>query len=200
MVERIRTILQARQLTPTQFADAIGIARPIVSHILSGRNKPSLEVVQKIIAAFPELSLPWLLSGTGAMQALPIGPFPEAPAASREALGEVASIKAAEAAKRTRTALSRPAANASQVPVGPLATMDTQPVVESAAPEQPVAVVPASLPPAALTESEAVKPLSATSTTSPTSAVAVASSPSDKAIRRIVIFYHDGTFTEYRPE
>lgn len=69
MVERIRLLLETRQLTPTQFADAIGIARPIVSHILSGRNKPSLEVVQRILAAMPDLSMPWLLNGTGAMQA-----------------------------------------------------------------------------------------------------------------------------------
>ncbi|WP_410780004.1 helix-turn-helix domain-containing protein [Hymenobacter sp. 5414T-23] len=68
MLERIREILSKYQLTPTQFADAIGTARPIVSHILSGRNKPSLEVVQKIISAYPELSLPWLLSGTGPME------------------------------------------------------------------------------------------------------------------------------------
>lgn len=69
MVTRIRTLLETRQLTPTQFADVIGVARPIVSHILSGRNKPSLEVVQRILAAMPDLSMPWLLNGTGPMQA-----------------------------------------------------------------------------------------------------------------------------------
>ncbi|MCI1187309.1 helix-turn-helix domain-containing protein [Hymenobacter sp. DH14] len=69
MVERIRTLLESRQLTPTQFADLIGVARPIVSHILSGRNKPSLEVVQRILAAMPELAMPWLLNGSGPMLA-----------------------------------------------------------------------------------------------------------------------------------
>ena len=69
MVERIRILLESRQLTPTQFADAIGVARPIVSHILSGRNKPSLEVVQRILAAMPDLAMPWLLNGTGPMLA-----------------------------------------------------------------------------------------------------------------------------------
>ncbi len=69
MVERIRNLLESRQLTPTQFADAIGVARPIVSHILSGRNKPSLEVVQRILAAMPDLAMPWLLNGTGPMLA-----------------------------------------------------------------------------------------------------------------------------------
>ena len=67
MVERIRILLESRQLTPTQFADVIGVARPIVSHILSGRNKPSLEVVQRILAAMPDLAMPWLLNGTGPM-------------------------------------------------------------------------------------------------------------------------------------
>lgn len=71
MVERIRALLVLRQLTPTQFADLIQVGRPIVSHILSGRNKASLEVVQRIIAAFPEVALPWLLGGTGAMLAEP---------------------------------------------------------------------------------------------------------------------------------
>ena len=69
MVERIRTLLETRQLTPTQFADLIGVARPIVSHVLSGRNKPSLEVVQRILAAMPELAMPWLLNGSGPMLA-----------------------------------------------------------------------------------------------------------------------------------
>lgn len=69
MVERIRTLLESRQLTPTQFADLIGVARPTVSHILSGRNKPSLEVVQRILAAMPELAIPWLLNGSEPMLA-----------------------------------------------------------------------------------------------------------------------------------
>jgi transcriptional regulator with XRE-family HTH domain len=69
MITRIRELLETRQLTPTQFADLIGVGRPVISHILSERNKPSLEVVQKIIGAFPEVSLPWLLTGTGSMQA-----------------------------------------------------------------------------------------------------------------------------------
>lgn len=67
MVDRIRALLAQWQLTPTQFADLIQVGRPIVSHILSGRNKASLEVVQRIMAAFPEVALPWLLSGTGPM-------------------------------------------------------------------------------------------------------------------------------------
>ncbi len=67
MVTRIRQLLEQKQLTPTQFADAIGVGRPVMSHILSERNKPSLEVVQRIIEAFPDVSMPWLLKGVGEM-------------------------------------------------------------------------------------------------------------------------------------
>jgi len=67
MITRIRQLLDSKELSPTQFADLIGVGRPVVSHILSERNKPSLDVVQRIIGAFPEISLPWLLSGTGNM-------------------------------------------------------------------------------------------------------------------------------------
>ncbi|MFD1875355.1 helix-turn-helix domain-containing protein [Hymenobacter bucti] len=80
MITRIRELLEARQLSPTQFADLIGVGRPVISHILSERNKPSLEVVQKIISAFPDISLPWLLAGTGPMlAAAAAAPAPTAP-------------------------------------------------------------------------------------------------------------------------
>lgn len=67
MVTRIRQLLEHKKLTPTQFADLIGVGRPVVSHILSERNKPSLEVAQRIGSAFPDISLAWLLFGTGEM-------------------------------------------------------------------------------------------------------------------------------------
>ena len=74
MVDRIRALLAWRKLTPTQFADLLQVGRPVISHILSGRNKASLEVVQRVVAAFPEVALPWLLAGTGPM--LAAGPTP----------------------------------------------------------------------------------------------------------------------------
>jgi len=69
MVTRIRQLLEHKQLTPTQFADLIGVGRPVVSHILSERNKPSLEVAQRIGSAFPDISLAWLMFGSGDMLA-----------------------------------------------------------------------------------------------------------------------------------
>jgi transcriptional regulator with XRE-family HTH domain len=63
MVDRIIEILKSRNLSPAQFADMIGVQRSSISHLISGRNKPSLEFVQKILKTFPDIDVEWLLSG-----------------------------------------------------------------------------------------------------------------------------------------
>ncbi|MDR2906540.1 MAG: helix-turn-helix transcriptional regulator [Bacteroidales bacterium] len=59
-------------MSPTQFADAIGIQRPTMSHILARRNNPSLDFVTKVLVRFPEISSEWLLIGKGQMLKQPI--------------------------------------------------------------------------------------------------------------------------------
>ena len=63
--DRIELLMKSYALSPSQFADKTGIQRASVSHILSGRNKPSLEVMLKIYEAFPGLSMEWLMAGIG---------------------------------------------------------------------------------------------------------------------------------------
>lgn len=65
--DRISELIEFLDITPTAFADEIGIQRSGLSHIMKGRNKPSLDVVQKIINRFPEINILWLVNGTGAM-------------------------------------------------------------------------------------------------------------------------------------
>jgi len=67
MVNRILKILKEENLTASQFADLIDVQRSSMSHILSGRNNPSLDFVHKILKAFPMLNTDWLMSGTGEM-------------------------------------------------------------------------------------------------------------------------------------
>ncbi|MFC5270283.1 helix-turn-helix transcriptional regulator [Adhaeribacter terreus] len=67
MIDRLRKIATHFNLSPAAFADLVGVSRPVISHIFSERNKPSLEVVQKVGSAFPELNLEWLLFGNGEM-------------------------------------------------------------------------------------------------------------------------------------
>ena len=54
--DKIELLIKKKQMSSSQFADVLGIPRSSISHILSGRNKPSLDVVQKILTAFPEVS------------------------------------------------------------------------------------------------------------------------------------------------
>ncbi len=59
--DTIKNIIVEKNLSPSRFADEIGVQRSSISHILSGRNKPSLDIVQKIIRRFPELGTDWLV-------------------------------------------------------------------------------------------------------------------------------------------
>lgn len=59
--EKIELLIKRKQLSASQFADKLGIPRSSISHILSGRNKPSLDVVQKILRVFPEITAEDLL-------------------------------------------------------------------------------------------------------------------------------------------
>lgn len=63
--QRLEKILKEYELSAATFADKIQVGRATISHILSGRNKPSLDFVMKIVHAFPQVDLYWLLEGKG---------------------------------------------------------------------------------------------------------------------------------------
>ena len=67
MEDRLLKLLDTEQLTSAKFADAIGVQRSSVSHILSGRNKPSFDFLQKTLKAFPMVNADWLILGEGNM-------------------------------------------------------------------------------------------------------------------------------------
>ena len=69
-IKRLEKILRYYDLSASVFADKIKVQRSSISHLLSGRNKPSLEFVLKIIKTFPEVNLYWLLNGKGAFPPL----------------------------------------------------------------------------------------------------------------------------------
>ncbi|WP_291145540.1 helix-turn-helix domain-containing protein [Flavobacterium sp. UBA7680] len=64
-VKRLEIILDYYGLNASSFADKIGVQRSSMSHLLSGRNKPSLDFVMKILDVFPEVDLYWILVGKG---------------------------------------------------------------------------------------------------------------------------------------
>lgn len=62
---RLKKILDFHQLTASLFADKIGVQRSSISHILSGRNKPSLDFILKVTSTFTDVDIHWLLNGKG---------------------------------------------------------------------------------------------------------------------------------------
>ncbi|MFC2098264.1 helix-turn-helix domain-containing protein [Bacteroidota bacterium] len=67
MQDQIQEILRREDLSSSQFADKIGVQRSSVSHVLSGRNKPGFDFIQKILHAFPGIEADWLITGSGEM-------------------------------------------------------------------------------------------------------------------------------------
>jgi transcriptional regulator with XRE-family HTH domain len=67
MKDRIIKFLTHENLTATKFADEIGVQRSSISHILSGRNNPSYDFIQKILSRYKNINADWLLLGTGHM-------------------------------------------------------------------------------------------------------------------------------------
>ncbi len=65
IISRLKEIVRYYNLTLSTFADSIDVQRSSISHLMSGRNKPSLDFVLKIIDNYPDVDLYWLLNGTG---------------------------------------------------------------------------------------------------------------------------------------
>ena len=72
VLKRIKEIIEKEGISPSELADTIGIGRPLLSHVLSGRNNPSLQLVLKILESYPAYSANWLL--TGKADSVPFSP------------------------------------------------------------------------------------------------------------------------------
>lgn len=62
---RLKKVMGYHKLSASMFADKVGVQRSSISHILSGRNKPSLDFVLKLTSEFKDVDMYWLLNGIG---------------------------------------------------------------------------------------------------------------------------------------
>ncbi|WP_299116683.1 helix-turn-helix transcriptional regulator [uncultured Winogradskyella sp.] len=69
--ERLQKVITFYEETASSFAEKIGVQRSSISHILSGRNKPSLDFVMKVLHSYPEVDLYWLMNGKGNFPSTP---------------------------------------------------------------------------------------------------------------------------------
>ncbi|WP_344730710.1 helix-turn-helix transcriptional regulator [Corallibacter vietnamensis] len=63
--KRLQKVIEYYGESASSFSEKIGVQRSSISHILSGRNKPSLDFVLKVLSSFPDVELYWLLNGKG---------------------------------------------------------------------------------------------------------------------------------------
>jgi len=154
MKERIQAIINKEGITPSRFADIIGVQRSGISHILSGRNKPSLDFLNKVLIHYPHISGDWLITGNGEMF---------------KNTGE----------KRSFKQLSFPSRPSIEVkPEKPIV-----PPINQSSPEP--------------TKEERME-VQSEKVSAPMETQLFASE--GKHIERILVFYQDKTFREYRPE
>lgn len=64
-IKRLQKVIDYYGESASSFAEKIGVQRSSISHILSGRNKPSLDFILKVLTSFPEVDLYWLFNGNG---------------------------------------------------------------------------------------------------------------------------------------
>ncbi|GAA4808214.1 helix-turn-helix transcriptional regulator [Litoribaculum gwangyangense] len=64
-IKRLQKVIDYYGESASSFAEKIGVQRSSISHILSGRNKPSLDFILKVLSTFPEVDLYWLFNGKG---------------------------------------------------------------------------------------------------------------------------------------
>ncbi|MEI6766624.1 MAG: helix-turn-helix transcriptional regulator [Bacteroidota bacterium] len=159
MLERIQLILKVKNMSASQFADKIGVQRSGISHILSGRNQPSLDFITRILNVYPDINPEWLIHGAGIM----IKP----------------DLFSTEPAKKVEVKKLEPEISPLSVSVPPepvqIQVVEKE-VIEPTKKEEPAKPLP---------KSEKIP-------------VKIDSSVADKEIERIVIFFKNGTFSEYR--
>jgi len=67
MNNRLQRFLDAENITQSQLAETLGVAKASISHILAGRNKPGFDFIQSMVQNYPDLNLDWLIAGKGKM-------------------------------------------------------------------------------------------------------------------------------------
>lgn len=67
MNKRLLQFLAAENVTQTQFAETLNVAKASVSNILAGKNRPGYDFIESLMLHYPDLSIEWLVTGKGKM-------------------------------------------------------------------------------------------------------------------------------------
>ena len=98
--KRLEIIFDYYDLTASAFADKIDVGKATISHLLSGRNNPSLDFVLRVVKNFPEVELYWLLNGKGT--------FPKSSSAPSESKADISIAKTSSSKSQTEAPNAEP--------------------------------------------------------------------------------------------
>ena len=194
-------------MSPTAFADKININRSSLTHIFSGRNQPSLDVAKKILIAFPEISTEWLIMGMGNMiQEVP------APADTPTPVKTVDNMQQTDLFSGTEDGLTDQdvtETTETESIIDGKDVVEQEPAAQKTAPTEPQqAIVEPVNEEVVVNDAPTVAPTRprgrgrASESHIPASAPRrdrISNSQGDKKLVKIVFFYEDRSFEEYRP-
>ena len=198
MVDRIKQIMEYKQLTPAVFAEQLEISRSNLTHLFSGRNQPSLALAKKILETYPDINTEWLIMGVGKMVNTDLQPN-DTPSVNVETPVTTANPAELDLFSSLEEVHDTPATSTEQ-PTEESSTMTETPFSEVVT--EPESVTPD------VTNVSSVEIPSRKRTTSKRANNSdggqgksqIFDSRGDKKVRKIVFFYVDKTFEEFYPE
>ena len=208
MIERINLLLKAKNVSARQFAEEIGIQPSGMSHILSGRNNPSLDFVMKVVKRWPEVNINWLMFGKGEMYAgVPLSVLEPVPHTSEpQSAGQATEqydLFTTQAQPDTPVASEPPVFSPMPSPMRqePTPTLSTTPEV---VPQSPTPVAPPPSQPTApvreLAEAAMAQPAENGVEAAQPSPMTVQPTQKKKKVVKMIVVYDDHSFSEYFPE
>ncbi len=208
MIERINLLLKAKNVSARQFAEEIGIQPSGMSHILSGRNNPSLDFVMKVVKRWPEVNINWLMFGKGEMYAgVPLSVLePVQHTVESQSAGQATEqydLFTTQAQPDTPVSNEPPVFSPTPSPMRqePTPTLSTTPEV---VPQSPTPVAPSPSQPTApvreLAEAAMAQPAENGVEAAQPSPMAVQPTQKKKKVVKMIVVYDDHSFSEYFPE
>lgn len=136
MNKRLQQFLNAENISQSEFADKIKVARASVSHVLSGRNKPGWDFINSMLENYPNLSAEWLLTGNGRMYKSSLFPEPAPVAKTAETEPEdlFSSANVVETANKTAV---KPAQTPQESPIRVQETVNVRNIQSPERPDSP---------------------------------------------------------------
>ena len=207
MVERINLLLKAKNITARQFAEEIGIQPSGMSHIMSGRNNPSLDFVMKVIKRWPEVNINWLMLGQGEMYAsvpLNVQGHGERPASSAASTREAEQYDLFAQPEPVVPQVPHAEGHVVKEPPQRYEPVTAKPVVRETvvrqAVEEPAKPVQQPQPVAEVPVPQVPQPAENSVEAQQSAPIGIQPTQKKKKVVKMIVVYDDRSFVEYYPE